>query len=73
MPTAKDLVQEIEKLSPAERVRLIDKVVRDTIKPDVEIEGIWVKEVEARWKAFENGQIATVSYESVMDKYRNQR
>jgi hypothetical protein len=40
MPTAKDLVQEIEKLSPAERVRLIDKVVRDTIKPDVEIEGI---------------------------------
>ncbi|NCB25188.1 MAG: addiction module protein [Bacteroidia bacterium] len=73
MPTAKELVQEIEKLSPAERVRLIDKVVRDTIRPDVEIEGVWVKEVEARWKAFESGEITMVSYESVMDKYRNQR
>jgi len=73
MPTAKELVQEIEKLSPAERVRLIDQVVRDTIKPDIEIENIWVKETEARWEAFERGEIAAVPYESVMAKYRNQR
>jgi putative addiction module component (TIGR02574 family) len=70
MPTAKELFQEIEKLHPAERVRLIDRVIRDTIKPDAEIEEIWVKEAEARWKAFENGAVEVVPYESVMAKYR---
>lgn len=73
MPTAKELIQEIGKLSPLERVRLIDKVVRDTIKPDAEVENIWIKEVEARWQAFENGEVEKVPYHSVMAKYRNRR
>jgi hypothetical protein len=34
MPTVLELVQEIGKLSPAERVRVIDMVIRETIKPD---------------------------------------
>ncbi len=73
MPTARELVQEIEKLPPAERVRLIDMVIRDTIKPDAEIERIWIKEAEARWAAFESGEVEAVPYESVMTKYRNRR
>ena len=73
MPTAQELVREIEKLSPAERVRVIDKVIRDTIKPDPEIEKIWVREVAARWEAFERGGIEVVPYESVMAKYRDKR
>ncbi len=71
MSTSLKLVQEIEKLSPAERVRLIDKVIRDTIKPDAEIEQIWVKESAARWQAFEQGVVETVPYQSVMSKYRD--
>ncbi len=71
MPTARDLVQEIEKLAPADRVRLIDKVIRDTIKPDAEIEKIWIKEAEARWTAFELGKVEAVPYETVMAKYRD--
>ena len=73
MPTAQELVREIEKLSPAERVRVIDKVIRDTIKPDPEIENIWVREAVARWEAFERGGIEAVPYESVMSKYRDKR
>jgi putative addiction module component (TIGR02574 family) len=73
MPTALELVQEIEKLSPAERVRVIDMVIRDTIKPDVEIEKIWVKEAAARWDAFERGEVEAVPYESVMARYRDKR
>jgi hypothetical protein len=71
MPTARELVQEIEKLPPAERVRLIDMVIRDTIKPDAEIERIWIKEAEARWAAFERGEVEAMPYESVMTKYRD--
>jgi hypothetical protein len=73
MPTALELVQEIEKLSPAERVRVIDMVIRDTIKPDAEIEKIWVREAAERWNAFEHGGIEVIPYESVMAKYRDKR
>jgi putative addiction module component (TIGR02574 family) len=73
MPTALELVQEIEKLSPAERVRVIDMVIRDTIKPDPEIEKVWVREATARWNAFERGGIEAVPYESVMARYRDKR
>lgn len=73
MPTALELVQEIEKLSPAERVRVIDMVIRDTIKPDAEIEKVWVREAAARWNAFERDEAETVPYESVMAKYREKR
>ena len=73
MPTALDLAQEIEKLSPAERVRMIDRVIRDTIKPDVEIEKIWIKEAMARWNAFARGEVEAVPYETVMARYRDKR
>lgn len=73
MPTARDLVQEIEKLPPADRVRLIDKVIRDTIKPDAEIEKVWIKEAEARWRTFELGETESVPYETVMARYRDRQ
>lgn len=73
MATALELVQEIEKLSPAERVRVIDRVIRGTIKPDAEIEKIWVQEASARWEAFERDEIDVISYEAVMEKYHNKR
>lgn len=71
MPTAQELVREIEKLNPSERVRLIDRVIRGTIKPDAEIEQVWVKEAEARWSAFERGDVEAVPYESVVARYRD--
>ena len=73
MSTARELVQEIEKLPPADRVRLIDMVIRDTIKPDAEIEKIWIQEAEARWRAFEQGEIEAVPYQTVMARYRDRR
>ncbi len=73
MPTTQELVQEIEKLSPAERVKIIDIVIRDIIKPDAEIEMVWVREAAASWNAFERGEVEAVPYESVMAKYREKR
>ena len=73
MSTAMDLIKEIEKLPPAERVRMIDQVIRDTIKPDAEIEKIWINEATARWSAFERGEVAAVPYETVMARYRDKR
>ena len=70
MRTTRELIQEIEKLSPTERVRIIDTLIRDTIKPDAEIEKIWIKEAEARWEIFSSGKIELVPYNEVMSSYR---
>jgi len=70
MSTAEELIREIGKLHPSERVRLIDKVISSTITPDAEIEQIWVNEAQARWDAFEKGDLNNLSYQSVMGKYR---
>jgi len=73
MATALELVEEIIKLSPAERVRMIDRVIQETIKPDVELEKVWVREAAARWDAFERGEVDTMPYETVMAKYRDNK
>ena len=73
MPTPLELIDEIEKLPPRERIRLIEKVIHDTIKPDSEVEKIWAREAGARWQAFERGAADVVSYDEVMAPYRNPR
>ena len=69
MATAADIVKQIEQFAPVDRVKIIDAVIRDTIKPDNEIEKIWVREAEVRWDAFVRGDIKPVSYREVMEKY----
>lgn len=73
MATILELVQEIEKLPPAERVQIVDRVIRDTIKPDADLEQIWVREAAARWDAYKRGEVEAVPYETVMAKHRNKR
>ena len=69
MSTTIDFIQEIESLAPLERIKVIDQLIRATIKPDSEIEQIWVKEAQARWEQFESGKVGTVPYADVMSKY----
>ena len=70
MATAADIVKQIEQFPPADRVKIIDMVIRDTIKPDTEIENIWIREAEVRWDAFSRGQVKPIPYAEVMAKYQ---
>ena len=70
MATAADIVKQIEQFTPADRVKIIDMVIRDTIKPDPEIEDIWIREAEVRWDAFTRGQVKPIPYAEVMAKYQ---
>lgn len=70
MPTIDEIVQEIEKLSSAERIKVVDRVLRDTIKPDAEIEAVWVREASARWDAFVQERVESVPYSENMNKDR---
>lgn len=70
MTTPVDLLHEIEKLPPVERVRIIDKVIRDIIRPNSDIDRVWAQEAANRWDAYKKGEIISIPYEEVMSKYK---
>ena len=62
-----DITDEIRKLSDVEKLRLLETIVSDL---DREIDRVWADEARKRWSAYKAGKAATVSYQSVMAKYR---
>ncbi len=73
MSTSTDrLTTEIQALSDAEKLRLVDVILSDLDKPDPEIDRIWAEEARKRWTAYKAGRISTVSYDDLMAKYRRQ-
>lgn len=46
------------------------KSFADLDTPNPEIDAIWREEAQERWKAYKAGELKTVSYEAVMQKYR---
>ena len=71
MSTALKLIDEIEKLPPMERAKIIDIVMRDMIHPDAEIESAWSREATSRWAAYKRGEVETIPYETVMARHRD--
>lgn len=70
MTTPIELIREIEKLPPIERVRIVDIVIRDVIHPDSDIDRVWGQEALSRWDAYKRGDIKSIPYEEVMSKYK---
>lgn len=70
MATPVELVYEIEKFTPTERVRIVDIVIRDIMRPDSDIDRIWAQESSSRWDAYKKGDIKPTPYEEVMSKYK---
>jgi len=63
---AKELEKSTLKLNVIEKIRLIEKLISSLDKPDPEIEKSWVKEVEARFFAYEKGNLKTTPFEDVV-------
>ena len=68
--TADQLVSEIRSLPDADKIRVVEQILRDLHKPDPEIERVWADEAKKRWAAYKEGRIGTVSYDDVMAKHR---
>jgi putative addiction module component (TIGR02574 family) len=65
-----EITEEVRKLPDVEKLRLVDTILSDLDKPDPEIDRVWADEARKRWEAYKAGKVPTVSYESVMAKYR---
>lgn len=70
MPNSQDIYQQANQLPPLEKLRLAELLLADLDVPDPEIDAIWRDEAQKRWLAYRNGELKTVSYEAVMQKYK---
>jgi hypothetical protein len=66
---ADKLVTEIRALPDEEKLRVLDAILTDLDKPDLEIDQVWAEEARKRWSRYKAGHLQTVSYEELMRKY----
>ena len=68
--STKTLSIEARKLSPAERIDLVDDILASLDEPDSSIDGQWAREAEDRMAAYRRGEIRAIPLEEVLAKYR---
>lgn len=63
------LAEEIEsgalKLSVVKRIRLVETLLDSLDKTDAEIEALWIKESESRYRAYKDGKLEGIPLEQV--------
>ncbi len=67
---AQDIVTQVSAMPDAEKLKLVDLMLRQLDKPDPEIDKVWAREARKRWQAYREGKLGTVSYEQVMEKHQ---
>ena len=67
---AKNLSIQARKLSTAERLELVDDLLTSLDEADPNIDALWAKEAADRLAAYRRGEIAAVSLQDVLAKYR---
>ncbi len=67
---SKEFAEKIQSLPDTEKIELVDSILMQLDKPDPEIDRVWAAEARKRWQAYKTGELGTMSYEQVMEKYR---
>ncbi len=70
MPNCQDIYQQANQLPPLEKLRLAELLLADLDTPNPEIDAVWRDEAQRRWQAYRAGELKTVSYDAVMQKYK---
>jgi putative addiction module component (TIGR02574 family) len=70
MTKAKNLSAQARKLSPEERLELVEDILASLDEPDPAIDRLWAKEAEERLAAYRRGEIKAVPLQEVLAKYR---
>ncbi len=65
----KNLSVEARKLSPSERLELVDEILASLDEPDPNIDKSWAKEAEDRLAAYRRGEIKGIPLEQVLARY----
>ena len=70
MLTSQELYQQANQLPPLEKLHLAELLLADLDTPNPDIDAIWRDEAQRRWQAYQSGELKTVSYDAVMQKYK---
>ena len=54
---------DLDKLKPADKFMMIEYLIKSLDQPDEKISETWLKEAEARLKAYREGKLKTVTME----------
>ena len=60
-----NIISEALHLKPQERYLLIENLIQSLNEPNMEVDDIWLEESKKRLKAYQQGQLKTVTYEQV--------
>lgn len=63
------LSAEAIKLSPTERLELVDRILSSLDAPDPAVDALWAKEAEDRLAAYRRGEIRAIPLADVLAKY----
>ncbi|MCQ8180712.1 addiction module protein [Methylomonas sp. SURF-1] len=70
MSTTQELYQQLSQLMPLEKLQLAEMLLADLDTPDPQIDAVWRDEAQKRWQAYKDGKMSSVSYDSIMQKYK---
>ncbi len=69
MLAIEQILNEISPMQPLEKIKLVDKILNSLELPNKEINKIWQEEAEKRIKAYDKGEISSISAKNLFKKY----
>jgi putative addiction module component (TIGR02574 family) len=69
MESISQLARKAIELAPVERIRLVEAILYSLDKPDHDIERSWIAESEARYAAYERGELDAIDWEEIKRRY----
>lgn len=64
----KEIIESVLKLSPQEKLMIVDSILKSLDEPDKEIEEIWLEESEKRLKLFREGKLKGIPFEQLINE-----
>jgi putative addiction module component (TIGR02574 family) len=66
-----DLGEAARKLSPAERIRLVDEILSSLDQTNPSLDATWAAEAEDRIAAYRRGEIRALDLSEILSKYNH--
>ncbi len=71
MENISNILKETSKLTPTERIHLVNVLLESLDNPNEEIDKLWIKESEVRYEAYKKGKLKSISWENIKAKYES--
>ncbi len=71
MENISNILKETSKLTPTERIHLVNVLLESLDNPNEEIDKLWIKESEVRYEAYKKGELKSISWEKIKAKYES--